>query len=226
MNQRLFEKICAWGGVVCITLFFAAFIGAGFLPPLTPSLSAEQVANHYRENVTGIRIGMCLMLLSSIFYPMFTSVISGQMKRIPNLSSTITYTQLACGAFASITFLLPAILFLVTSFRPERNPELTLLMNDFSWIMLVIPWMPFMPQNFAFAFAILSDTQKNPLFPRWLGYLNIWAPISFTPGIFLPFFKSGPFAWDGLFVLWLPGAIFIVWFILTAIMLTRAIDRQ
>ena len=86
------------------------------------------------------------------------------------------------------------MLFAVTAFRPDRAADSTLLLNDMTWIFLVVPWPPFTMQNFAFAFVILSDTRTTPLFPRWLGYLNIWAPIIFTPGVILPFFKSGPFA--------------------------------
>ena len=226
MNQKLFEKVCAWSGVICVTLFFVAFAFAGFIPPLSPSLSIDEVVAHYQQHTTGIRFGMGLMLISSAFYAMFTAAISGQMRRIPGLSPTVTYTQLACGAFASLTFLMPAIFFIVTSFRPERSPELTYMLNDLSWIMMVIPWMPFMPQNFAFAFAIFSDKRSTPLFPRWLAFLNIWAPISFTPAILLPFFKSGPFAWNGLFVLWIPAFIFILWFVLTTLMLLKAIDKE
>ena len=122
MNQKIFEKVCAWSGVICVTLFFVAFAFAGFILPLSPSLSVDEVVAHYQQHATGIRIGMGLMLISSAFYAMFTAAISGQMRRIPGLSLTVTYTQLACGAFASLTFLMPAIFFIVTSFRPERSP--------------------------------------------------------------------------------------------------------
>ena len=226
MQQKVFERICAWSGIICVTLFFGAFVLAGFIPPMSPSLSVQKVADHYQTHVTGIRVGMGMMLISSGFYVLFTSVISGQMKRIPGISNTVVYAQLACGAFAAVTFLMPAIFFLVASFRPERSPDLIYLVNDLSWIMMVIPWMPFMPQNFSFAYAIFSDRRAEPLFPRWLGFLNIWAPISFTPAILLPFFKSGPFAWSGLFVIWIPAFIFIVWFVMTTVWLLKAIDRD
>lgn len=226
MNQMTLQRICAWSGVICVTLFFVAFALAGFIPPMSPSLSAEQVAAHYQENTTGIRTGMALMLISSMFYASFTAVISGQMRRIPGVSPTVVYTQLSAGSFACVTFLLPAIFFIVTSFRPERAPETTQMLNDLSWIVLVIPWPPFMMQNFAFAFAIFSDRRAQPLFPRWLGYLNIWAPISFSPAILLPFFKSGPFAWSGILVIWIPAFIFIFWFVLMTRMLLKAIRQE
>lgn len=226
MNQMTYQRFCAWSGVICVTLFFVAFAFARFIPPLSPSLSAEQVAAHYQQHTTGIRIGMAIMLISSMFYASFTGITSAQMRRIPGVSHTVVYTQLAAGALASVTFMLPAIFFIVTSFRPGRAIETTQMLNDLSWIMLVIPWPPFMMQNFAFAFAILSDSRPQPLFPRWLGLVNIWAPISFTPGIMLPFFKSGPFAWNGLLVLWIPAFIFIIWFVVVALQLLKAIRHE
>lgn len=226
MNQMSFQRACAWSGLICVTMFFVAFGCAGFIPPLSPSLSPEEVAAHYNEHLTGIRIGAVLMYISGMFYAAFTAVQSGQMKRIPGVHSTVVYTQLAAGAFACLTYMVPGMLFVVTAFRPERDPLTTQMLNDLSWIMLVMPWPPFMAQNFAFAFAVLSDRRSKPLFPRWLAFLNIWAPISFTPAVMLPFFKSGPFAWNGLFVIWIPAFIFIIWFVAMTVYLLRAVNDE
>lgn len=224
--QHVFQRICAWSGLTCFILFFGAFALAGFIPPLSPSLSVNEVAAHYREHSNGIRAGGVLMLLSCMFYAAFTAVMSGQMRRIPGVHSTVVYAQLGAGAFASVTFMLPGMLFVVASFRPERAPELTQVLNDLSWIILVMPWPPFLTQNFAFAFAILADPRRAPLFPRWLAYLNFWAPIVFSPSVLLPFFKSGPFAWSGIFVIWIPAIVFIAQFIANSTMLLRAIKTE
>lgn len=226
MNQMIFQRACAWSGVICVTMFFTAFALAGFIPPLSPSLTAEAVSEHYMNHRTGVRIGAGLMLISGMFYAAYTAVISAQMRRIPGVHTTVVYTQLAAGAFACLTFLIPAMLFVVTAFRPERSPELTQLLNDMSWIILVMPWPPFMTQNFAFAFAIFTDPRRVPLFPRWLAYLNIWAPIIFTPSLLLPFFKAGPFAWSGIFVIWIPAIVFIIQFVANMLMLLRAISYE
>jgi hypothetical protein len=175
MHQMSFQRVCARSGIVCVTLFFAAFVAADFIPPLSPHLGADQVAAFYRRYATGIRIGGCIMLLSGMFYAAFTAVISAQMRRIPGVPIAAVYVQLAAGAFACLTFLLPAMLFIVTAFRPGRAPGTTQALNDMSWIMLVMPWPPFMAQNYAFAYAIFIDPRRKPLFPRWLGYVNIWA---------------------------------------------------
>ena len=224
--QMTFQRICAISGIVCPLLFFLALLVGGLLPPLMPGASATEISSHYQQHANGIRLGAGLMLVSSMFYASYTAVISAQMHRIPRVHQTVANTQLASGAFACVTFLVPALLFAVTAFRPSRAADSTLLLNDMTWIFLVMPWPPFMVQNFAFAFAILSDTRATPLFPRWLGYLNIWAPITFTPGVLLPFFKSGPFAWNGIFVFWLPATVFGIQFIVNVIWLFKAINSE
>jgi hypothetical protein len=224
--QTTFQRICAYSGVICVLLFFGGFVAAGFLPPLSPSMSAAQVAAHYQAHTAGIRFGAGLIFLSSMFYVWFTAVIAGQTRRIPGVHPTVINAVLAGGAFACLTFLVPALMFVVTAFRPDRSPDATLLLNDMSWIILVMPWAPFMAQYFAFAFAILSDPRPQPLFPRWLAYFNIWAELMFTPAIVLPFFKTGPFAWNGLFVFWIPAVVFGTVFIVDTIFLLKAINSE
>jgi len=224
--QATFQRICAISGIICVLLFFGGFIAASFLPPLSPGMSAAEIAAHYREHTTGIRFGAALIFLSSMFYVWFTAVISGQMRRIPGVHPTVINAQLAAGAFGCVTFLLPAMLFAVTAFRPDRSPDATLLLNDMSWIILVMPWPPFMAQYFAFSFAIVSDPRPRPLFPRWLAYFNISVEIMFTPAIILPFFKSGPFAWNGLFVFWIPATVFVALFVVNTIWLLKAINSE
>jgi hypothetical protein len=225
-TQMTFQRICALCGIICPLLFFAALLVAGFLPPMAPGMSATDVVAHYQDNAAGVRLGAGLMLISSMFYVGYTAVMSGQMRRIPGIHQTVLNAQLAAGAFNCVTFLLPAMLFAVTAFRPDRSPESTLLFNDLSWIVLVIPWPPIMAQYFSFAFAILSDPRSEPLFPRWLGYVNIWAPITFTPAVILPFFKYGPFAWNGIFVFWVPAVAFGVVFAANVTCLLKAVNDE
>lgn len=221
-----YQRICAISGIICPLLFFGAFVVAGFIPPLPPGWSPAQIAQHYRDHANGIRLGAAIMLLSGAFNAAYAAVISGQMRRIPKVHPTVINTQSIAGAFACLTFLVPAMFFAVASFRPERPDEWTQLLNDMSWIFLVMPWPPFMAQNFAFAFAIFSDDRPVPVFPRWLAYLNIWTPIIFTPGAILQFFKSGPFGWNGLFVFWIPATVFVIQFVVNTVYLLKAIKTE
>ena len=224
--QMMFQRLCALSGILCPLLFFFGLWEAGFLPPMSPALSADQVAAFYQDHLTGIRVGAALIFLSSMFYILFTAVISGQMRRIPGIHATVLSAQLAAGSFAGLTFLVPEMLLSVTAFRPDRLAESTLLLNDMSWIVLVIAWAPFMPQYIAFAVGILSDPRPSPLFPRWLAYTDIWVVILFVPALMLPFFKTGPFAWNGLFVFWVPAVVFGVMFVVNTVCLWRALNAE
>ena len=226
MHQMTFQRVCAWSGIVCVTLFFLAFVFAGFIPPLKAHSSAQDIADHYRDHTTGIRIGGIFMFLSGMFYAAYTAVISAQMRRIPGIHPAAVYTQLAAGAFACLTFLVPSLLLEWVAFRPDRAAVDTQTYNDLFWIMLVMPWPPFMMQNYTFAYAIFTDRRERPLFPRWLAYLNIWAVLIFTPAVLLPFFKSGPFSWAGIFVVWIPAFVFILQFVANTSMLLRAINDE
>lgn len=225
MNARTVEKLCAWSGIVALAMFFAGLVIAGFFPPLSPSLSPEALAQHYREHRIGILAGMVLVLISGMFYAPLVGVISAQLHRIPQLTPALIYTQLAAGAAGIIFFIVPAVLFLATAYRAERSPELLHLMNDLSWIMLVIPWPTFFMQNLVIGAAILMDRGETPVFPRWLAYFNFWVAIGFVPGALLPFFTSGLFAWSGLFVFWLAGSVFGAWFLVMLVMLLKAIGK-
>jgi hypothetical protein len=125
-----------------------------------------------------------------------------------------------------VFFITGALLFIVAAFRPERAAEITYTLNDAAWIVTVIPFSPALMQNLIIATAILIDRRPDPVFPRWLAYFNIWVAIGFLPGGLLPFFKSGPLAWNGLFVFWLAGSVFVAWFAVMTFMLLRAIRRE
>ena len=86
----------------------------------------------------------------------------------------------------------------VISFRPDRNPEITVTLNDISWLLFITPIGPFMIQNIAIGTAILRDQQE--LLPRWVGYVNYWVAFLFVPDVLAFFFHSGPFSWRGIFV--------------------------
>ena len=82
-------------------------------------------------------------------------------------------------------------------------------------------------QGMAITIAILSDKSDKPVLPRWLGWFNLWAQIIYLPGDpWIPFFKTGPLAWNGLLAFWIPVVVFTVWLLLISAMLLRAIGEQ
>lgn len=226
MNPYSLERLCVWSGILAVTLFFLGFVFAGFIPPPPPSRSIEEVVAYYQLHATGIRGGMVVMMISGMFVPPLVAVISAQMRRIPGAHPLLVYGQLSAGTLGAVFFIAGALVFVVAAFRPDRPPDLTYMLNDMGWIVAVLPWSPAFIQNVIIGTAILGDKSAQPLFPRWLAYFNFWVAIGFVPGGLLPFFKSGPFAWGGVFVFWLAGSVFIAWFIVMTVVLLKAIRRQ
>ena len=226
MSKFVIKRLCVWSGVVAVVLFFTGFILSVFIPPLSPALNPEQVANHYQTYSTGIRIGMVFMCISGMFMAPLIGEISAQIKRMKGVPDGLRYAQISANTANAMFFYLPAILFIAIAFRPERPVEMTYMMNDLAWILAILPWGPAFIANVVIATAIFVDQSDSPVFPRWLAYLNIWVALAYLPGGLLPFFKSGPLAWNGILVFWLAATAFIIWFAAMAVGILQAIRGE
>jgi hypothetical protein len=95
--------------------------------------------------------------------------------------------------------------------RLDRSPDLYLLMNDLTCLEYVAIVSPAWLQFGSLGFAILGDHTARPLYPRWIGYVNIWTAIGSMPSAFVGFFLNGPFAWNGIIGFWIPVGVFFMW---------------
>lgn len=224
--SKIDQKICAWGGVFCAATFGIGLFMAGFVPPPSPDLSADEVAALYRDNAGMIRGGMVLGLFGMAGYAAFVGVISAQMWRMKTASKLPALLQMGAGSIGVLTVMFPIMIFAATAFRPERAPELTQLMNDLGWLIIIPAFPTFIAQFGAIAAGILLDKNGRPVFPRWSAYFNIWVTMLFLPGGFAYFFRTGPFAWNGFFDFWLAAGAFFVWLMVMTPLVLRAIGED
>ena len=226
MNTRS-ELLCAWSGAVFLLVFFAGFVPlANFLPPPSPSASAVEIASMYQQHAVQIRLGLVLMVFSWALIIPFAAGISIQINRMHDGPSVLSYTQLACASSNVVLVIIPELLWTTAAFRPEQNPELIRMLNDMGWITFLWPVGTFVVQVVAVGLATLSDKNDRPIFPRWFGFFCLWIAVLFLPGVMLTFFKTGPFAWDGLLVFWLAVVAFFGWYTVTFTVLRASIIRQ
>ena len=220
MNPQI-RMLGVWSGVAFFLFFLMGLaLFAGWVPPIEPTQSAQEIADMMRSSSVRIRIGMVFMVIGATFYLPFTMLISDLIKEIEGKSYFLSGTQLACGILSMLTFFLPAYNWTAAAFRPERSPEITQAFVDQGWLMFITANPPFLMQYLAIAIAIFMDKRPVPAFPRWAGFMQLWVGLIFFPGMLAIFMKNGPFAWNGLITWWIAVVAFAVWFVLM-IALTR-----
>lgn len=226
MSKKV-QYMCLWSGPLMgllVTIGWWAL--ASFVPPPLPSWNALQVAEFYASNTTGIRIGMIFMIAGVGFFFPFVALISSQIKRMENGSSTLAYTQLIAGSMSAAIILFPTMFWAVASFRVDRSPEIIQLLNDMGWLITAMPFAPGIIQNLAIGIAVLNDKNEQRIFPRWVAYMNFWMSALFLPAGIMIFFQTGPFAWNGLLAFWLPLVAFGIWFNVMIFALLGALKKQ
>jgi hypothetical protein len=78
------------------------------------------------------------------------------------------------GMLFVLEFLYLLFFWQTATFRADRDPQLVELLNDMAWIPFVGLTVTAAVQVAVFGVAILMDRRPTPVFPRWLGYCNLW----------------------------------------------------
>ena len=219
---RRIQLFCALCGPAMIVIAFSGWILSGLLPtPLGAHNTPEEVVAFYRDHATSVRAGLVMagIGLGGIF-PL-VAVISMQMMRMEGRYPILSFLQMVTGSATGVMLLIPMLLMTMAAFRPDRTPEITVTLNDAAWFLFITPIMPFIIQNVAIGVAVLND--RNGIFPRWCGYMNLLVGFSFLPDVLPYFFFSGPFAWDGIFVFWLALTTYTIWAVTMGILSRRAV---
>jgi len=222
------QNVMIWWGVIFILIYGLSF---GFLLKMVPlpsaELSAAQVAAFYLANSFQIRLGAAICSYTSAFMVPLAVVVSVQMARLERGVPIWSILQLAGGVMMSLFLVLPPLFWGVAAYTPTRAPEVTLLMHELANLTLTTTDQYYIFQMVAIAVVGLAQKPEPfSAFPRWFSYLTIWAAFMFEAGAiaFLP--KSGPFAWNGLFVFWCPFCIFGAWFFVTSFNMLNAVRHQ
>jgi hypothetical protein len=222
------QRILVWWAVAFILIYGLSY---GFLIQLLPlpsaTLGASEVAAFYRENSLQIRLGAMICGWVGAFMVPLAVVIGVQMARLEKGVPVWSILEICGGCLMSLFLVLPPIFWGVAAFTPDRPQEITLLMHELANLVLVTTDQFFIFQNVAIGYVSLTHgADRRSPFPRWMGYFTIWAAFMFEAGAlgFLP--RTGPFAWNGLFVYWTPLVVFGAWFFIMAYMLLRALHRQ
>lgn len=221
------QWVSLWTGpAVGAVLLVAMLAFPGFWPPMSPTMTAGQVADFYAGNTGWIRFSQVTFNLCGIMVLPFFMVIVVQMKRMKTQSHVFAYGYLTAVVSGATIFALSNILFLVAAFRPDRNPELILLLNDLAWIVFIAPVGMMVTQFLLLAAAVRFDDGPDPVFPRWVGGYSLATGLAMIPAAGAAVFHTGPLAWDGLLSFWLRNGAFALFLVVMFVVLRRVVLRQ
>lgn len=221
------ERVVYWTLPAVMVLWVAAFLlFPGFVPPMSPRASATDVAGFYRDHLAQIRTSMVLFNWFGVALIPMLMLLVERMRAMAHRTPVLRYCVIGVAGAAPIAFLTSTVFWLIGAFRPERPPELTLLLNDLGWITFTCG-VPFLIGLFLFvAVAIAYDDQPQPVFPRWVARCNVACAIALVPAGFAGLALSGPLAWDGFLSFWVKNLAIAVWVGVMAVALRRAMERD
>lgn len=223
--DRSVQRWCVWSGVIMAVLFGIGFAGLAHLwPPSSPNQSAASLARFFDEHRTSLRAGLMLTAVGAAFLGPFLAIITVQLKRIEGEHTPLAYAQLALGAIFVFEFIVPIFVMQAVLYRP-RNLDDTLLFSDMFWLMFVGVVSTSALEWLIIGVAIIRDRSADPIYPRWVAYVNFWLAALFCPGEFVVFFKSGPLAWNGLLSWYTTVIGFFIWLVVMVVATLRAIDH-
>jgi hypothetical protein len=209
-----------------VVLLIGFSVCPGFFLSVSPTMTAEQVAAFYRDNLGAIRATMILLNLVGVGFIPFFMVIVVQMLRMAVPSRAFAYSYLSAAASGGTLLALADLAWLNAAARPERDPQLTMLLNDLGWFFLITPVGFIIAQNLCLALSIYMDARRKPVFPHWVGHFNIVTALFMGPGAFAIVRKTGPLAWNGVLSFGVRLASFGVYLAVMFFVARAAIKQQ
>jgi hypothetical protein len=207
-------------------LIFLALLVAGWFPLPAAHHTAAYIGRYYRDHADGIRLGAVFLMAGAALLAPFAAVTAVHVRRIEGEFSPLAYLELGMGSASTLAISITSFFWWTAAFRPDRAPAVTQSWNDAGWLCLTAVIFIFNLQLLSIAAAIFTDKQERPLFPRWLGYLTVWATVLLLPSLLCLWFKTGAFAWNGVASLYLAFVAVGVWFGAMIVNMLRVITEQ
>jgi len=214
-----------WTTIVFYNLFAVAFfVLSRTQPPPSPAWDTPRVVQWFNHNRYGILIGFGIMFLITGMTAPTNALIAYSMRRM-SVSRAFGYSYLVLYSLSAIPgMLLMCIALTVGAMRPDRDPQLISWLYDFAFLSFVGTMGVFLIGSLVWMLAILID--KNRVFPKWFGYLNLCNAL--TEVVVSPawLFKRGVFAWNGLIAWWIDMVVFGFYTGVFIFLLRRLIQRE
>ncbi len=222
------QKIGLWCTFGFALLTVIGWLGiAHFYAPAPGDLGLEATkvwfSDTYRwQTIIGCTIfyiGAGLLTPGSIQFGIMLAKIEG---RWPLWSITTA----VCGIFISLIIFLNCCGWIVAAYRVETSADVIQSWYDWSWFAFLLGWIYLAIEMIATAVVELMDKRAVPMIPRWFTWLTIAGAVSLISAAGPAFFKSGPFAYHGLFGFYVPMVVWGTYLIGTSWFMLKELDRS
>lgn len=223
------ELLLLWSLPVLGLIWVAAFLAfPGFVQPMPPTMTAEQVSAFYFDpaNLSRIRYSMIVFNWFGVALIPFLALIAMQMRRMAHHTPILSYCFIGCIAGGPTLFCIADLFWLIAAFRPDRDPALVQLFNDMAWVTFTSQVGFLVAQSVFLAFAIYLDRQRRRVFASWVGHFNLLIAAALVPAAFAPLAMEGPLAWDGILSFWVKNGAIALWVLVMGVVVGRTIHRQ
>jgi len=217
--------IAWWTMFVFYQLFgLLFFVVTRTMPPGQPGWEPERVVQWFDDRRHGLLLGFAFVFIIAGMTAIMNALIAHSMRRM-SVSRAFAYSYLVIYALSTLPgLLLFGIALTVGAMRPDRDPELIRWIYDFAFMTFNGTMGVFLVGSLIWMVAILLD--RNGVFPRWFGYLNLCNAL--TEVVVAPawIFKSGVFAWNGTITWWINMGVFVTYTTVFLTLLRRMILRE
>lgn len=229
MNKSDGELILLWTIPAFILIWMLAFLFfPGFVKPMSPTMTADEVAAFYSDpgNLPRIRYSMIVFNWFCLGMIPVLALIMMQMRRMAHRTPIFSFSFFGCMTGGPTLFLIANLFWLLAAFRPDRPPALIQAFNDLAWVTFTGGVGFLIAQSVVLAIAIFTDQQPKPVFRRWVAYFNLLIALALVPASFVGLAMDGIMAWDGLLPFWVKNIAIAVWILVMWQVLRQAVYRQ
>ncbi|HEY0308005.1 MAG TPA: hypothetical protein VGB94_07580 [Acidobacteriaceae bacterium] len=213
---RRFQIACALCGPAFVLLYGLSWCILGHnYPPPDPQLSATNLVNDfYLRYRSDILLGQSLSTCLGMLYLAWTCQLTAQMwQREKN--HILSLLQLTGGLLTAwVLAFCPVLWAWCAEMAGTVDPVMIKSVHFLAWYTYDMTYMITTIETIAICLFVFLDKRKPALLPRWTGILALFSGLSFLPLTFLPYFKTGIFAFNGY---WSFHVAFISYALFTAI---------
>lgn len=209
-NPKIELWILWWAMFWFYQLFGVVFVLlAHVMPPPPPYWNEAEIGQWFSQYRSGILLGFGICFFITGLVASCNALIAYSMRRM-SVSKAFALSYLIIYSLSAIPGMLFTAIFLtVGAMRPDRDPKVVAWLYDAGMLAFMGTMGIFLIGTLVWMIAVLID--KNNVFPKWFGYLNICNLL--TEVVIAPcwIMKRGAFAWNGSISFFLDTAVFVVY---------------